>query len=474
MALVPDARRVLLTAYADTDAAIKAINLVKIDYYLLKPWDPPEEFLFPALQDLLNDWMASYRPQMQEIRVLGYQWSARSHDVKSFLSRNQIPYRSLDIESSQEARILIEHVGLDVSQMPIVLFPDGTQLYQPSHAQVAEKVGLKTHAEKPFYDLAIVGAGPAGLAAAVYGASEGLRTVLIEREASGGQAGTSSRIENYLGFPVGLSGGDLARRAVAQASRFGVEILLPQEASEIVIRGPYRCIKLTDGTEIACHTLIIATGVSYRLLDIPGMERLSGAGVYYGAAMNEALACRGQDIYIVGGANSAGQAAIYFSKFARRVTLLVRADSLSKSMSQYLVDQISLIPNIEVRTHVNVTEVRGKEHLEMICITNAETGEEELLPAFALFIFIGAEPHTEWLSGTLARDKHGFILTGSDVSNSRQDWSLNRPPSLLESSIPGVFVAGDVRHGSIKRVASGVGEGSIAVQLVHQYLREVK
>ncbi|HLZ61049.1 MAG TPA: FAD-dependent oxidoreductase [Ktedonosporobacter sp.] len=475
--LFPEAKRVLLTAYADTDAAIQAINSVKIDYYLMKPWDPPEEHLYPVLQDLLDDWLANYRPAFLGVRVIGHQWSAPSHQIKDFLARNQIPYRWLDIESSQDAQVLIEHAGLDASRLPVILFPDGSNLVAPTNALLAEKVGLKTHAGKPFYDLIIVGAGPAGLAGAVYGASEGLRTLLIEREASGGQAGTSSRIENYLGFPVGLSGGDLAHRAVAQASRFGVEILVPQEVTSLRVEDPYRYVKLTDGTEISCHAMIIATGVSYRKLDVPGMDRLTGAGVYYGAAMTEALSCRDQDVYIVGGANSAGQAAMYFSKYAGHVTMLVRADSLAKSMSQYLIDQISATENITVRTEVSVTEVQGESSLESITLTHAATGEVETVPATALFIFIGAMPRTEWVDGVVQRDAQGFILSGNALlHNGRRPagWTLDRDPFLLESSVPGIFVAGDVRFGSVKRVASGVGEGSIAVSFVHQYLSGVK
>ncbi len=475
--LFPDAKRVLLTAYADTDAAVRAINTVKIDYYLMKPWDPPEEHLYPVLQDLLDDWLADYRPPFQGVRVIGHRWSPQAHDIKDFLARNQIPYRSLDIETSQEASTLIEHADLDASRLPLVLFPDGSHLVEPTNSQVAEKVGLRTHAGKPFYDLIIVGAGPAGLAAAVYGASEGLRTVLIEREASGGQAGTSSRIENYLGFPVGLSGGDLARRAVAQASRFGVEILVPQEVKALRVQDPYRFVTLSDGAELSCHALMITTGVSYRTLDVPGIERLTGAGVYYGAAMTEALSCVDSDVYIVGGANSAGQAAMYFSRYARLVTMLVRGDSLAKSMSQYLIDQIGATSNITMQTHVNIAEVKGESSLEAINIAHADTGDVQTVPATALFIFIGAMPRTEWVAGVVERDSQGFILSGPPLLRNGcrpQGWTLARDPFLLETSVPGVFVAGDVRYGSVKRVASGVGEGSIAVQFVHQYLSGVK
>lgn len=475
--LFPDAKRVLLTAYADTEAAIQAINTVRIDYYLMKPWDPPEEKLYPVLQDLLDDWIADYRPPFQGVRVVGHQWSSESHQIKDFLARNQIPYRWLDVETNQEAQTLVKHTDLDISRLPTVLFPDGSSLVAPTNALLAEKVGLKTHAGKPFYDLIIVGAGPAGLAAAVYGASEGLRTLLIEREASGGQAGTSSRIENYLGFPAGLSGADLAHRAVAQARRFGVELLVPQEVTGIRVDDHYRYVMLSDGSELSCHALLIATGVSYRKLDVPGIDRLTGAGVYYGAAMTEALSCVDSDVYIVGGANSAGQAAMYFSKYARSVNVLVRGDSLAKSMSQYLIDQIAATSNITVQTRVNVVEARGETYLESICIANADTGKVQNVPATALFIFIGAMPCTEWVADLVVRDPQGFILAGSALMRNGKcpdGWTLERDPFLLETSVPGVFVAGDVRQGSVKRVASGVGEGSIAVQFVHQYLSGVK
>ncbi len=476
LVLFPEAKRALLTAYADTDAAIRAINTVKIDYYLVKPWDPPEERLYPVLQDLLDDWLADFHPPFEGIRVIGHRWSPQSHQVKDFLSRNLVPYQWLDIESSPEAQGLIKNADLDVSLLPLLLFQDGSSLIQPTNAEIAEKIGLKTRATMPFYDLIIVGSGPAGLAAAVYGASEGLHTVLIEREAPGGQAGTSSRIENYLGFPVGLSGADLTRRAVAQATRFGVEILSPQEVASIRVDGPYRLVKLTDGTEISCHALLIATGVSYRKLSVPGMERLTDAGVYYGAAISEALSCADSDVFIIGGANSAGQAAMYFSRHARSVTMLVRGDSLAKGMSQYLVDQIQSTENITVRLCTSVTEVKGETSLETITLLDSNTGKSETVPATALFIFIGAMPRTDWTSGLLARDEQGFLLAGPDLIQNGQrpkGWLLERDPFLLETNVPGIFVAGDVRHGSVKRVASGVGEGSIAIQFVHRYLGEV-
>lgn len=477
MVIFPEAKRVLLTAYADTEAAIRAINTAKLDYYLLKPWDPPEESLYPVLDDLNDDWQATFRPPFEGIRVIGNRWSPQSHQVKDFLARNQIPYQWLDIELEQEAQELVSYAQSDArQQLPLVLFPDGSQLIQPSNLQVAEKIGLRTHAERPFYDLVIVGGGPAGLAAAVYGASEGLSTVMIERQAPGGQAGSSSRIENYLGFPVGLSGADLARRGVTQARRFGVEILTPQIVTGVRIEDPYRIVKLADGKEVSCHALLIATGVSYRKLDVPGMDRFTGAGVYYGAAMTEAIACKGEEVYIVGGANSAGQAAMHFSKYAQGVTMLVRGDSLTKSMSQYLIDQIEATENITVKTRSHVVEVKGENHLEAIAIANADTGEKEIVPASSLFIFIGATPQTEWLDGVVERDQQGFIPTGPNLMRDKRHpkgWTLERDPFLLEASVPGIFVAGDVRQGSVKRVASGVGEGSIAVQFIHQYLSKV-
>ena len=472
----PLAKRVLLTAYADTDAAIRAINNAKLDYYLLKPWDPPEEKLYPVLNDLLDDWQASFHPPFKGIRVISDRWSPHSHQIRDFLARNQIPYRWLDIEQETEAKELIDLANIENPYFPLVLLPDGSHLSKPSNIELAEKIGLKTQAEKPFYDLVIVGGGPAGLAAAVYGASEGLRTVAVEREAPGGQAGTSSRIENYLGFPVGLSGGDLARRAVTQAKRFGVEILTPQEAKQVRLDNNYRIITLSDGTEISCHALILALGVSWRRLQVPGIDRFTGAGVYYGAAQTEALACSGEDVYVVGGANSAGQAAMYFSRYARTVNMLVRGDSLTKSMSQYLIDQIGATENIKVQTHTSVIEAKGTTSLDTLVLQNSLTGETKTVAANSLFIFIGAVPHTDWLDGILARDERGFLFTGSDLprkNNKPLGWSLERDPYLLETNVPGIFAVGDVRHGSVKRVASGVGEGSICVQFVHRYLAQV-
>ena len=468
----PDVKRALLTAYADTDAAISAINSVKIDHYLMKPWDPPEERLYPVLDDLLDDWLASFHPPFEGIRVIGLKWSPQAHAVKDFLARNQVPFQWLDVELDAEARKLAEQVG-EEKNLPIVLFSDGSHLSEPTVEALAQKVGLKTRALMPSYDLAIIGAGPAGLAAAVYGASEGLTTVMIEREAPGGQAGSSSRIENYLGFPSGLSGGDLARRAVAQARRFGTEILTPQHATKIRLNGPYRVITLSDGSEISCQALLLATGVSYRRLEISGIEKLTGAGVYYGAAATEAISCTNEDAYIVGAGNSAGQAAMYLSRFAKNVTLLVRGDSLAKTMSQYLIDQIAKTPNIAVQFRSRVIEAKGNGKLDTLTIANDETGEVKTVPAIALFIFIGAMPHTSAIAELIECDERGFILSGPDlIANGRRprNWTLKRDPFLLETNVPGVFVAGDVRHGSIKRVASAVGEGSIAIELVHQYL----
>ena len=472
----PDAKRALLTAYSDTEAAIRAINEVGLDYYLQKPWDPPEQNLYPNLDDMLDDWRADYRPPFEGIRIVGDRWSPASHRTRDFLARNRVPHKWLDVEGSEEARQLIENADHGAPKLPLVVYEDGTYDEAPENREIAERIGLRTQAEQQFYDIVIVGGGPSGLAAAVYGASEGLRTVIVEREAPGGQAGTSSRIENYLGFPRGLSGGDLARRAVDQATRFGVEILTPQEVRGVRVEDPYRIVTLADGSEISCYALIITTGVSYRKLEVPGAERLTGAGVYYGAAQTEAFACEGEDVYIVGGANSAGQAAMFFSNQARRVIMLCRGDDLRKSMSEYLVTQIEDNDNIEVRLNTNVIAVEGEEHLESISVKNSKTGETETAPASSLFIFIGAAPKTDWLAGVVERDKRGFILSGSDLSKDGKrpkGWALDRDPFLLETNVPGIFVAGDVRHGSIKRCASAVGEGSIAVQFVHQYMREV-
>ncbi len=470
----PNAKRALLTAYADTNAAIQAINEISLDYYLMKPWDPPEEHLFPIVHDLIDQWQANYRPAFEGLRVIGHQWSPDAHRVKDFLARNRVPYRWLDLEADPENAKLISSVENVV--LPVVLLADGTALLNPSNTEIAGQVGLKTQAAQPFYDLAIVGGGPAGLAAAVYGASEGLRTILIEREAPGGQAGTSSRIENYLGFPSGLSGNDLARRAVAQATRFGVEILTPAEVVTVRIENQYRILVLSDGSEISCHALMIATGVSYRRIEVMGCDALTGMGIYYGAAMTEAPSMNGQDVFIVGAGNSAGQAAMYFSKYAETVFMVVRGASLGKSMSQYLVDQIEATPNIKVLNFTEVMGVHGDEHLEAVTLINNQTHDTQKYTAAGLFVFIGALPHTDWLEGVVERDQYGFIITGNDLirdGKPPKGWKLERMPFLLEASVPGIFVAGDVRHRSVKRVASAVGEGSIAVQFIHQYLGEL-
>ncbi len=479
MRIFPDAKRALLTAYADTNAAISAINQANINYFFMKPWDPPTEHLYPQLDDLLDDWQASYRPTFDGIRVLGTRWSPRSYELRDFLARNRVPYQWIDAELSAndpETKQLLDVLGPDAADLPVVLFPDGTKLLEGTPAEVAQRVGLRTRAQTNFYDLAIIGGGPAGLAAAVYGASEGLHTVMIEREAPGGQAGMSSRIENYLGFPTGLSGGDLARRAVVQAKRFGVEILSPQEAVSVRIEDPYRFIKLSDGSEISCHALMVATGVQWRKLDAPGIERLQGAGVYYGGGATEALSCKGEIVYVIGGANSAGQAAMNFAKYADRVVIVVRGASLSSTMSQYLIDQVKETPNIQIWPNASVVEVHGESHLEEISFLCSDTNTVERVPASSMFIFIGALPRTDWLAGIVERDDRGFILTGPDLIREGQrpkGWTLERDPFLLETNIPGLFAVGDVRRGSVKRVASGVGEGSVAVQFIHQYLSKV-
>jgi len=477
--LYPDSKRALLTAYADTSAAINAINEVNVDYFFLKPWDPPNQHLYPVLDDLLEDWNASYRPPYEGIRVLGTRWSPRAYEVRDFLARNHVPYQWIDVELASEdpeVKQLIASVGDDASHLPMTLFPDGTRMFESTPAELADKIGLRTRAETQFYDFAIIGGGPGGLAAAVYGASEGLKTVMIDREAPGGQAGLSSRIENYLGFPSGLTGLDLTRRAVMQAQRFGVEIIAPQEAISLRAEGPYRIVKLANGSEISCHAALIATGVQWKRLDVPGVDRLQGAGVYYGGGSQEAISCKGETVYIVGGANSAGQAALNFAHYAEKVVMLLRSDSLSATMSRYLIDQVEKTSNIQLWTHAAVAEVHGETHLEEVSVLCSDTGKLERVPATSMFIYIGAMPRTDWLEGTVVRDDRGFVIAGPDLVRDGKlpaSWKVNRPPFLMESSLPGVFVVGDVRHGSIKRVASAVGEGAIAVQFIHRYMAKV-
>ncbi|HET8571203.1 MAG TPA: FAD-dependent oxidoreductase [Candidatus Limnocylindria bacterium] len=470
--LQPDAKLVLLTAYADTEVAIKAINEIRLDQYLLKPWDPPEEHLYPILDDLLADWTAAFRPLFEGVRLLVGRWSPRGHEIRDYLARNQVPYRWLDPQADEEGRRLVSAAGIEGElSRPLVLFPDGTTLDDPTNMQIAEKVGLQIHAGLPFYDVVIVGGGPAGLAAAVYGASEGLKTLLIEREAPGGQAGTTSRIENYLGFPVGLSGGDLARRALTQARRLGAEILSPQEVAGLRRADPYRTVVLSDGTELSCQSVVIASGVSYRQLDLPGVEALVGAGIFYGASTSEAVLYRDLEVGVMGGGNSAGQAAVYLSRFARAVHLVVRGPDLAAGMSQYLVDQIAAIDNIEVHLRTTLRAVEGTDRLSCVQLDTAD-GEREL-PLTALFVTIGQRPRTEWLDGVVERDASGFVLTGAALTTGGRPpagWGLDREPLLLESSMPGVFAAGDVRYRSIKRIASAVGEGAMAIALIHQYL----
>ena len=476
MKLYPQAKKVLLTAYADTEAAIASINQVGLDFYLMKPWDPPEQNLYPVLDDLLNDWLATVPVPYDGIRVAGTQWSASSHHVKDFLSRNRIPYRWYDIERDAEARTLVEGVPNEHHQLPVLFFGDGSVLIKPDNRELAEKVGLRTQATTDFYDLIVIGAGPAGLGAAVYGASEGLKTLMIDKSATGGQAGTSSKIENYLGFPSGVSGADLARRATTQAQRLGAELLMAQEVTDIRVEDPYRIVVLGDGTELSCKAVVIATGVTTRQLDVPGAAELTGAGVYYGAAMTEAANYSGEHVFVVGGANSAGQGAMFFSRFAEKVTILVRGSSLEKGMSQYLVDQINDTPNIEVLVRTVVTAVQGNQGLSSITIKNTQTDEEETVPAAAMFVFIGAMPHTDMVAKVVACNRAGFILTGADLMTDGRPpagWTLRRDPYLLETSVPGIFAAGDVRQNAVRRVASAVGQGANVVSFVHQYLRTV-
>ncbi len=466
--IFPEAKRVLLTAYADTDAAIRAINDVSLDYYLLKPWDPPDEQLYPVVEDLLTTWEAGAALESGGVRVIGHRFSRDTHELRDFLARNRVPGRWLDVERDSEARELLKIAGVEEDRLPVVLLEDGSVMERPTVLELAERIGVAGQPASDHYDLVIVGGGPAGLAAAVYGASEGLRTVMVEREAPGGQAGQSSRIENYLGFPAGLSGSDLARRATDQARRLGAELLTVNDAVGLRVEGAGRFVELTGGTELSANTVLVASGVSYRRLDAPGFSELTGAGVYYGAALTEARSCADQHVVVIGAANSAGQAAVYFSGYASRVSMLVRGESLAKSMSHYLIEQISALPNIEVRTRTEAVAAHGDGgRLKALEIRNAE-GVTEREDVDACFIFIGAAPHTDWLEGVLARDERGFILAGADVRG--HGWPLERDPFPLETSVPGVFVAGDVRSRSIKRVASAVGEGSMAVSLIHEYL----
>jgi thioredoxin reductase (NADPH) len=468
--LYPEARRVLLTAYADTEAAIQAINSARIHYYLNKPWDPPEEKLYPVLSDLLEDWTAGYQPPFEGLRVIGHRWSLKDHKVRTFLSSNHVPYRWMDVASNEDAQNLLKERKLDAERLPVVLFPDGSALVDPEPGALAIRVGLSTQATQDFYDIIVVGAGPAGLAAAVYGASEGLRTLVIEPHAPGGQAGSSSKIENYLGFPSGITGADLGRRAHVQASRFGAEFLT-QRATGLRIDGQYRFIQLADGREVSSHVVLLSLGVHYRKLEIPGASQLAGRGIYYGAALVEAVSCKDEDVFVVGGANSAGQAALHFARYARKVTMLVRGIGLKATMSKYLIDEIARTSNIVLEAQTQVVEAFGEEHLDALQL-GGPAGQVRV-PASSLFVFIGAAPGTEWLPASIVRDENGFVLAGPDLRTDGkhpEGWRELREPFLLESSVAGVFVAGDVRHGSIKRVASAVGEGSIAVQFAHQYL----
>ncbi len=470
----PGARRVLLTAYADTNAAIDAINVVDLDHYLLKPWDPPEEKLYPVLDDLLQAWRASDHRPVPSTKVVGHRWSARSSEVREFLARNQVPYRWYSSDEPEGQRLL-RAAGQDGRRLPLVVTPDGTALVEPEAPELAARVGLATTPAADFYDLVVIGGGPAGLGAAVYGASEGLRTVLVERSATGGQAGQSSRIENYLGFPDGVSGAQLTGRARRQAARFGAEILTAREVTGLEVNGAARIVRFADGSAIAAHSVILATGVQYRQLDAQGCTDLTGCGVFYGSALTEAASCQGQDVYIVGGANSAGQAAMYLSRSAKSVTLLVRGPDLAASMSYYLIQQIDEAPNISVRSHTVVDAAHGSDHLERLTLRHTVTGDTQQVDAQWMFVFIGAAPLTDWLGDAVLRDERGFILAGPDLTPDGRPpagWELDRPPYHLETNVPGVFVAGDARAESAKRVASAVGEGAMAVMLVHRYLEQ--
>jgi thioredoxin reductase (NADPH) len=476
MKIYPNAKRILLTAYSDTEAAIKAINDVQLDYYLMKPWDPPEEKLYPVINDLLDDWHSDYIPSFKGIKLVGYQFSPQSHLIKDYLASNLIPYKWLDIEKNPDAKDVITLNNITLDQLPLILFEDGEFISKPTIRAIAEKIGANPQITNEIYDVVIIGAGPAGLAAAVYGASEGLKTLLIERKAPGGQAGSSSRIENYLGFPAGLSGADLTRRAITQAMRLGAEFLSPQEVNDIKQKDGYKTIILDDGPEIISRTVVITTGVDYRKLDVKGIENFTGAGIYYGAAMTEASACKDKEVYIIGGGNSAGQGAVYLSKFAKNVYIIIRKDSLSYTMSAYLIQQIENIPNITVLTDTEITEASGSNCLEKLTLLNVKTNTININEAAALYIFIGAKPYTDWLKLDIIKDDKGFIETGRELIQRDQFskiWKQNREPFLLETSCSGIFAAGDVRAGAMNRVASAVGEGSMAISFVHKYLAEV-
>jgi thioredoxin reductase (NADPH) len=471
----PIARRVLLTAYSDTDAAIRAINSVQLNYYLTKPWDPPEEKLYPVLDDLLEDWLGQHIPEGKGLKLVGFQYSPLSHSIKDFLSGNLIPYRWFDVEQNPEAKELMSLAQAELTDLPLVLLEDGTVLHKPTSADIAAKLGRSLDAQQEVYDVAIIGAGPAGLAAAVYGGSEGLKTLLIEKRAPGGQAGTSSRIENYLGFPSGLSGAELTRRAITQATRFGIEFLSPQSVKAIHTVDGYKKLRLEGGQEITSKTIIVTTGVEYRQLGAENESNFTGAGIYYGAANTEAYACRNKDVYIVGGGNSAGQAAMYLSAYARKVHLVIRRNDLSSTMSQYLIDQIQTTPAIEVVAFSEVVAVGGEQKLESLRLKDIRKGEESERETSALFIFIGAKPNTGWLPPQVVLDEKGYIETGRELKLREgypKWWKQSREPYLLETSIPGVFAAGDVRSGAMNRVASAVGEGSMAISFVHRYLAE--
>jgi thioredoxin reductase (NADPH) len=470
----PNAKLLLLTAYADTDVAIQAINDIGLDYYLLKPWDPPDERLYPIMDDLLDDWRKANPDHTSDVRVIGHRWSDRSHEVKMFLARNHVPYRWYDVERDAEGERLRELAKGEQTDLPLVLIPDGETLRSPSTLSLAGALGLHTNAQQPLYDLCIVGGGPAGLAAAVYAASEGLSTVIVEREAPGGQAGMSAAIENYLGFPKGLSGSDLAQRAIAQVSRFGAEMVLARDVIGFEIRGPVRAVRFAGAGEIESRALVVATGVSYRQLEATGLEQLTGRGVYYGAAIGEANQCQGDVVYVVGAANSAGQAALNLSRFAKQVVLVVRAGTLTETMSSYLITRVSSTPNISIRYHSKVVAAHGEGHLEGLTLADSETKAKEEVASSWLFIFIGASPRTDWLGPDIVRDERGFVVTGQDLLQlDSADWRLPRPPFTLETSVPGVFAAGDVRLNSMKRVASAVGEGAMSVYLVHRYLATI-